>query len=256
MFLRLRKSCHNPIQGPRNCAPPAIRIFNGIVVTATEWRRPCGRRDPGKVESLAAIFPGPEAAYTGSNNQEFGDGCATPYFRGYAAPGHYSLTGALCKVHQSHVRLPRHRTIPSPSQRPRSRDRLGIRPEKEGSYGRTLLPDRLTEEWRFNAWMPHPNLSGTRQHNAACPDPNPSNPTVYDRTHNRHGHTWLKTCAAHLLARIPCYPDLLDRCGGNGKIFVHQRRGISSMKTSSGGRGPAPLSSNPARRETGSRARL
>lgn len=52
---------------------------------------------------------------------------------------------------------------------PRSRDGLGIQSGKERSYGRTLLPDRLTEEWRFSAWMPHPNLSGTRQHNAACP---------------------------------------------------------------------------------------
>ncbi|MGO4145256.1 hypothetical protein AB4Y77_09250 [Paenarthrobacter sp. YAF11_1] len=50
-------------------------------------------------------------------------------------------------------------------------------------------------------------------YDAAYPDPNLADPTVYDRTINPHAQAWFKTSAAHLLKRIPGYVDLLDRYG-------------------------------------------
>lgn len=50
-------------------------------------------------------------------------------------------------------------------------------------------------------------------YDAAYPDPNLSDPTVYDPTHILHAQAWFKTSAVHLLARIPGYLDLLDRYG-------------------------------------------
>ncbi|MFJ6456194.1 hypothetical protein [Paenarthrobacter sp. NPDC091669] len=66
---------------------------------------------------------------------------------------------------------------------------------------------RLSEEdhrwWQTaNAW-----------YDAAYPDPNLLDPTVYDGTINPHAQAWFKTTAAHLLTRIPGYLDLLDRHG-------------------------------------------
>lgn len=50
-------------------------------------------------------------------------------------------------------------------------------------------------------------------YDAAYPDPNLTDPTIYDRTLNPRAHAWFKTTAGHLLARVPGYLDLLDRYG-------------------------------------------
>lgn len=50
-------------------------------------------------------------------------------------------------------------------------------------------------------------------YDAAYPDPNLLDPTVYDRARHLHAQAWFKSSAVHLLARIPGYPNLLDRYG-------------------------------------------
>jgi hypothetical protein len=56
-------------------------------------------------------------------------------------------------------------------------------------------------------------LSANAWYDAAYPDPNLIDPTVYDRTLNLHAQAWFKTTAVHLLERIPGYLDLLNRYG-------------------------------------------
>ncbi len=65
------------------------------------------------------------------------------------------------------------------------------------------LADQDYRWWQeANAW-----------YDAAYPDPNLIDPTVYDRTQNQHAQAWFKISATHLLARIPGYLELLDRYG-------------------------------------------
>lgn len=65
------------------------------------------------------------------------------------------------------------------------------------------LSDEDYQWWQnANAW-----------YDAAYPDPNLIDPTIYDRTRNLHAQAWFKTGALHLLARIPGYLNLLDHYG-------------------------------------------
>ena len=78
---------------------------------------------------------------------------------------------------------------------------VGIFGLANGLASNGKLSDEDHQWWQdANAW-----------YDAAYPDPNLIDPTVYDPTRNLHAQAWFKAGAAHLLARIPGYLNLLDR---------------------------------------------
>jgi len=54
---------------------------------------------------------------------------------------------------------------------------------------------------------------GNDWYNAAYPCPSATQPTVYDRQLNPGATAWFKASAAHLLARIPRYLEILSAHG-------------------------------------------
>lgn len=87
-----------------------------------------------------------------------------------------------------------------------------VRPNARGNHvGIFGLANGLAKEGRLTSedyrWWQDANA----WYDAAYPDPNRADPTVYDRERNPHAQAWFKASATHLLARIPGYLQLLAR---------------------------------------------
>ena len=85
----------------------------------------------------------------------------------------------------------------------RQGNRVGIFALANGLARNGLLSSADYSWWRSaNDW-----------YDAAYPDPNFGDPTIYDPAVNPHAQAWFKITAGHLLARVSGYLDLLDRYG-------------------------------------------
>lgn len=83
----------------------------------------------------------------------------------------------------------------------------GIRP------GIFALVNGLARDGELSTEDEHWRRAANARFDAAYADPSLSDPGVYDRERNPGAVAWFRTSAAHLLAELDGYLDLLDRHG-------------------------------------------